>query len=657
MERIFLLALVTMFGATGTGIAANKGSKDNPKEIKDSILVTATRFEKAAQESVWPVSAIREEALRADGSLAEALDGRAGVDVREFSGEGSLATLSNWGAYNRHMLLLYDGRVVKDYSLGGFNLSDFSAEEFTQVQVLKGPQSAIYGADAIGGVLNFITRSMLTDKLSIVSRAGSHALQEYRLDGSRSCGSIGVGGFLEYERTDNVRSNSGVRRNLMGARADYLSRDGRHAVSVSARYFTDSLGVPGPVPDPAMIPAHGSAEAYRLFDHQQDENYSADARYRFYDPTVGEGHVDFFWAKKNLEFNSLYQDFSGNDVRVTSIFNKRSMGVNGRFLREFRKVSLSGGVDWLSGSSRATETDVTDPGGSSSTAYNYWSGGQDQLDVWGSASKQIATALRGDLSGRLQFVHNRKTQPSYNVGLSVKLSEQVELRGGYGYAFRLPAFSEQFARDFFTVGNPRLSPETSRSLVGTVTGHTSDHRGEFRGTVFHQQTDSLIQYQFDLSTFKSTPVNVGLIRTTGLDLSTEYHWSSRFTLGVSAVYQHAEQRTNDTADFVNAFYVPEIKWRATVSGEASDRIGYSASIAYTSDRNITLFGGTPKTIDKVYELSGSLSLRLLSYVTVVLSGLDLTDQARPDQFGFSPTDGDYPSVGRRFFIRMQADIL
>src|SRR5512140_1212052 len=226
MRRIFLAALVVCCsGALGTRLLA-AADQSRPVELKDTIVVTANRFGQTEAKSVWPVTALNPETIHRDMSLQQTLDGRFGLDLRQSTGDGSISTLSNWGTFARHMLLLYNGRVVKDYSLGGFNLSDFSSDEFDRIEVLKGPQSAFYGADAIGGVVNLITKNALVDRLDLTSRVGSFGLHQYRADAAKLFGTVGVGGFAEFLASDNARTNAGVKRSLFGLRSDYLSRSG-----------------------------------------------------------------------------------------------------------------------------------------------------------------------------------------------------------------------------------------------------------------------------------------------------------------------------------------------------------------------------------------------------------------------------------------------
>jgi len=655
---------------------------ETPYQLSDTVIITANRFGLKREKLIWPVNVINHRQIESQGSLESALDGAAGVDIRQFAGEGSVSTLSSWGLFNRHMLLLYDGRVVRDYSLGGFNLADYSSDEFERIELIKGPQSAFYGADAVGGVVNLISRTSLVDRLTLSSRVGSHDLQQHRVDIARSAGRAGLGGFAEYMTSDNVRDNSGVSRVLLGLRADYLSPDDRHHISLAGRYFDDSLGVPGPEPGPAFVPVHGNSGSNSLYDHQKDENYSVDARYRFYDESAGEGHLDLFWEKKNLDYNSLYNfpafyytpDGTGDsslnidsvDVCSRSIINKRSSGISGRFARQLREWSVAAGMDWFSGSIRGTQSDTTrgtnivglnSPFEYRSEAYSFWSGRQNQFDLWSAVTADPKQSMRLDLSGRLQFVKNRTTQPSYNLGLSVVPLAGLSVKAGYGYAFRLPSIAEQFADGFFTRGNRDLSPETSRSLIGTVEYVTGSGNMQASATVFRQSVDSLIQYRYDPTVFKSSPVNVEKFRSKGIDIAFHFQPAEVAKVGWSLVYQKAEQTTEGGERFIDAFYVPDVKWRLDAGGSLRSQVQYGISMTYTSERTIVMFGGSPKTIDRVYEINASLTFSLDSHLKLLLAGHDLTNQKRPDQFGFTTDDGDYPTLGRRFSARFVVQLL
>ncbi|UCC45624.1 MAG: TonB-dependent receptor, partial [Candidatus Zixiibacteriota bacterium] len=560
---------------------------------------------------------------------------------------------SNWGMFNRHVLLLLDGRPVKDYSLGGFNLAAFSSGEFDRVELLKGPHSSIYGSDALGGVLNLIPRSMLVDRLTLTSQVGTFGSQSYAINGSRVLGSVGLGGYAEFSSADNHRPNSGVERTLAGLRVDHMSLDGHHSVSLSGRYFQDSLGVPSAMPDPNSIPMYGNELVGSIFNFQRDDNYSVDLRYRFFDERMGEARLDLFWEKQNLDYNSLYYDgYVVADVYSRALYNKRSSGICMRYQKKTQSATIAGGVDWLSGSLGATQTDSSVEAGGITETYTFWKGSQDQIDVWSNITYDISSYLTVDLSGRVHFVKDRKMQPSYNLGLIHRPTETIRFKAGYAYAFRLPSMVDQFADEFYVTGNTNLNPETSRSWLITIEYGSTGSGSRVSLTFFRQRVDSLIQY--DWSAWPAYPINIDKLRSVGLDLGFTMGLLDRGRLTGSFVYQDAEQTQG--GGFVQANFVPEIKWRLDLSSDITNGISSSVTVAYTSDRS-KLYGDMPKTIGKVYEFGASVAVKPTDYVRFVFSGEDLTDRARPDQFGFSLSDRDFPGPGRRFHARVELDIM
>lgn len=669
MQRsFFLLCALILSGAMGAGAATTdtaRGSFESPITLPDSVVVTANRFGSSDTRSVWPAEVIKIDRPDASVSLDSRLEGQAGLDIRSQSGLGSVATLSNWGVFNRHVLLLYNGRPVKDYSLGGFNLADYSPHELSRIEIVKGPQSAFYGSDAVGGVVNLISPTTLIDRLDARTTFGSFDTRSYAANTSRKLGSFGFGAWAEYTTTDNRRLNSGIERLITGLRSDFLS--GAHRLSFTARYFEDSLGVPGPVPEPTDIPAYGSPESSSLFDRQEDQNYSADLQYRHFSKSLGETQIDLFWEKKNLSYHSLYsflmtfeESIDSIDVRAHTIYNKRSAGINIRHQHDLGPLSLAGGVDWLSGSLRYSNTALSDaftiagpdaPSHSISETYSYYDAVQDQADLWGNTRWSIVPPLHLDLSGRMQLVEGRRPQPSYNLGLVFIPESALRLKLAYAYAFRLPSLAEQFADDLYTAGNADLNPETARTLAATVSFDPANAPIDLRITWFHQEIDSLIQYVWNPMIYRSAPRNYHRFTSSGIDASFTARLPYAIDLRNSLVYQEAERSSADDRHMISAPYVPDFKWQTGVTWH-NHRVSAGAHITATSERSIYLYDGSQKTIDRVHELSADFGAQLTDYLQLHLTGNDLTDERRADQFGFTSADGDYPGLGRRFFIEL-----
>ena len=119
-------------------------------------------------------------------------------------------------------------------------------------------------------------------------------------------------------------------------------------------------------------------------------------------------------------------------------------------------------------------------------------------------------------------------------------------------------------------------------------------------------------------------------------------------LSWGGVFQKAKQTLQRGAEMVDAYYVPDLKWRLDCSG-SHGIFQYSGNVNYTSERSIVL-AGDKKTLQSVYELGLMLSATVTSGLSLSLTGYDLTDEQRPDQFGFTISDQDYPSPGRRFSV-------
>lgn len=660
--------------------SARVGESVNPAPLPDSVIVTANRFGATREKTAWPVSVINRERLTAAADLAAVLDGSAGLDIRQTAGVGSLTTLSNWGSFNRHMLLLYNGRVVRDYSLGGFNLSDYSGDEFDAVELVKGPQSAWYGSDAVGGVVNLISSSALANRKRVSLGIGSHNRQQYRIDLSRRFGNVGTGIAAAWEEADNKRSNSGTERLMLGLQSNYLSGDGRQSVSLSGRYYRDSVGVPGPVPDQAFIPAYGTTEVSSVYDHQKDGHGSVDLQYRLTTSKRDELQIDLFWENKLLDYFYLYSygfgyrvedpsprpndslnAFDSVDVHTRNLYDKHSSGLSARYLRRTGQQTISGGIDLLRGSLRSTARDTSDAtttsGPYTGTTYSYdsfgfWSSAQTQYDIWQAYSADILRErLRADFSGRLQLVTGRKMQPSYNIGTSYTLAENWQIKIAYGYAFRLPSLADQFIEDAFTAGNPRLSPERSQTFATTIACSNQSARLSAELTGYHQRTDSLIQYRYDPATFKSIPLNVDKFRSIGLDASVRWVASQSLSADAEVVWQDAQQTVPTRAGLVRANHVPKMKARLGVTMRRMDNVSLTVSAVQTSSRRLILFDNAEKLLRDALNLSASVSYQATKQIRFIGMADDLLDQRRANQFGFTMTDGDYPGQGRRFGLK------
>src|SRR5205814_1009024 len=145
---VLVLALVT-------NVAAEQEVKQ-----AEHVIVTATRLETPAEQLGASVTVIPGDDIdtRRYPTVDEALRGVPGVDIRRSGSFGKTTAISIRGANPNQVQVLVDGMRVKSPTLGQVDLSDLSPELIERIEVIRGPQSTLYGADAIGGVVNIITR-------------------------------------------------------------------------------------------------------------------------------------------------------------------------------------------------------------------------------------------------------------------------------------------------------------------------------------------------------------------------------------------------------------------------------------------------------------------------------------------------------------------
>lgn len=185
----------------------------------DEIVVSATRSPRPASEvgaSVTVVTAPEIE-LRQYESVADVLRDRAGVSVARNSSFGGVASVRIRGAASGQSLVIIDGVVVNDPSApsGGFNFANLDVVDIDRIEVLRGPQSILYGADAIGGVIS------VTTKRADAGVEVSGFLEGGALGLARGAATLaGANHALDARLTFSGTRTDGVSRAANGAEAD-----------------------------------------------------------------------------------------------------------------------------------------------------------------------------------------------------------------------------------------------------------------------------------------------------------------------------------------------------------------------------------------------------------------------------------------------------
>ncbi|PKA03533.1 TonB-dependent receptor plug domain-containing protein, partial [Leptospira ellisii] len=135
-----------------------ESKKDNGQTQDDSqIVVTGSRGERRLKDSTVATEVISRKKIEASGArnAAEVLETQLGIDVVPFFGGSRVRML---GLDSQYVLILIDGERIAGRLNNAVDLSRFKVQNLERIEIVKGASSALYGADAIGGVINLITR-------------------------------------------------------------------------------------------------------------------------------------------------------------------------------------------------------------------------------------------------------------------------------------------------------------------------------------------------------------------------------------------------------------------------------------------------------------------------------------------------------------------
>lgn len=491
MKKHPVAALAAVLFVPGLALAAESA----PTPL-DPVVVTATRTAVPVSATHAAVTVIDREqlALLPGGDVGEALATVAGIDVIRSGGpgQGPLSVFIR-GAESNHTLVLIDGVRLNDGINSLAAIEDIPLESIERIEIVKGPRSAQWGSDAIGGVINIITRGQAAKGFhgELAGRAGRYDSTDYSGRLGYRNGQGGIALTLQQQDSEGYPPFTGSsikagHENL----AATLSGDAQIGVN---RFRVSHLQADG---NTAYL---GSAFATTASDYDFSRRASRLAWSR---PVLGPWSSTLAVQlggddrdEQQVGFGTV-PDYYHTDRRALDWQNDVDLGAH----------QLSAGLNWQD---EDTEASVSDASFDESTI---------------SQAVFVQDALRyGAFSalGALRYT-DHDSFGGYTTGaidLAYDVLSQVTVGIGYGTAFRAPNASERFlsfpAFGFFA--NPALEPETSRNLEASLKARLGKSQ-TVAIHVFENRIKDLIGTETDPVTFETTYVNVDKARITGAEL-------------------------------------------------------------------------------------------------------------------------------------------
>ncbi|MEJ2724136.1 MAG: TonB-dependent receptor [Deltaproteobacteria bacterium] len=216
----------------------------------EEVVVTGTRTEEKVEKIPANVTVIDEEDIESSNAknVVDLLRPEVGIVVRDLLGNGKTAQLDMRGfgeSAPANALVLVDGRRVNEIDLSGVDWTQIPLDNVERIEIVRGTGSVLYGDNAVGGVINIITKipsEKLTFSAGAVGGSYSRNKEQFALNGGRA--NFAASLFGSYDSTDGYRENNKLRAKDIGGKilfdpTEFLS------VNLSGAYHADDYGLPG----------------------------------------------------------------------------------------------------------------------------------------------------------------------------------------------------------------------------------------------------------------------------------------------------------------------------------------------------------------------------------------------------------------------------
>nr|WP_159466059.1 TonB-dependent vitamin B12 receptor BtuB [Scandinavium goeteborgense] len=590
----------------------------------DTMVVTANRFQQPVNTVLAPVSVVTRQDIDRwqSASVTDVMRRLPGVDIAQNGGLGQSSSLFIRGTNSSHVLILVDGvRLNQAGVSGSSDLSQFPISLVQRIEYIRGPRSAVYGSDAIGGVVNIITTR--------------------EKDGTTLNAGVGSNGYQSYNGTTQQKLGDNTRVTLSG---DYTYTKGYDVVADG-----NTGGQPQTDRDGFM-----SKSLYGALEHRFSDEWSGFVRGYGYDNRTAYDNSPYMGVL--VDTRQLYSQTWDAGVRFNNdIFHSQltssyshSKDYNydprlGRYdstatLDEIKQYNMQwansvdvghgnigAGVDW--------QKQTTEPG------TNYVTDGYElrNTGLFLTALQQFGEftfegAVRGDDNS--QFGDHGTWQGS----AAWEFVDGYRFVASYGTAFKAPNLGQLYG--FY--GNENLDPEESKQWEGAFEGLTAGVNWRVSG--YRNDVDNLIDYDYNLNQY----YNVGKARIKGIEATASFDTGP---LSHTLSYDYLDARNAQTDELLLRRAKQQVKYQ--LDWQVYD-FDWGVTYHYLGTRYDTAFDPNTYTSENV-KMGGvslwdlAVSYPVTSHLTVRGKIANLFDKDYETVYGYETAGREYNLSGSYTF--------
>ncbi|EEY39973.1 TonB-dependent receptor domain-containing protein [Vibrio mimicus] len=561
-----------------TPISYLHASEAQPQE---TVVVTANRFEQAESSVLASISVVTKadiEKLNVTSAL-DILKTLPGVEVNSQGGKGQISSIFLRGTSSKHTLVLVDGVKINSATAGGASLGLIPAFAIEQIEVVRGPRAAIYGSDAIGGVIHIKT---IPDSRETKHDANlgygndDHSSLAWRSTGQLNDSTQASFVFSD-EKSDGYRVNEvAPSRDSHGFQSQTLFGSLRHDIN-----------------DAWYVQFNG----YQL---SSDVGYANQ-----FSGVKNESNTDFYSVAGALNFhkdnyasqlmvsrsdNESWDGVETGTVAKTALFSSRNSVSWLNHWTVIPTLNLAAGIDY--------DQEHARQGGANSSNYSKTEKDNKAAYVTAQFSKDIITA---EASIRYDDDSAFGDQTTWNLGFGVAPSEYVEFVASTGTGFKAPTFNDLY---WPGSGNPDLKPETSKSSEVGIRSYLSFIQIEI--SAYRNEIEDMIDWAPTGPGGAWIPSNIDNAKIEGIEIEALFE-TGVIEHRVSAEWKDPRDTSDDSLLIRRAR--ENFSW---VSTYTADNFGLSAVANYVGDRK----DSTGKTMDAYTVLDLSANYKLTEAITL-----------------------------------------
>ncbi|OEE52928.1 outer membrane vitamin B12 receptor BtuB [Enterovibrio norvegicus] len=568
--------------------------------IDDTMVVTASRFEQPVSTVLAPVSVLTRsdiEELQAN-SLVDALKTLPGIEIGQNGGRGQLASIFLRGTNSNHVLVMIDGVRLPRTMMGTIDFNMLPLNTVERIEVIRGSGATVYGSDAIGGVINIITRNDAEGTRFGIG-GGSFGSASANVGVTQKLSddvSMQFMGGLESTDGYNVRPDIAPADDEHGFESKNVSLRLSYAPSknwnsnVIGRWYENEVGF-----------ADGFSGSKKLL-WIENKSIGADAGY-----TSGKWNVLArveVGEQKNYDYAEGVSPSSDN---LTSEIRQIYSSLTSRFQAN-DNVAITSGVDltlekYLDGNFISIDSIKDNP--------------RKNVGVFGLVNWNVTQdiLIEGSLRRDENDQFGGKTTGLIAAGWSI--NNDYRIFTSYGSAFKAPGFDKLYGFG----GNVNLKSEESENFELGIEGTTYSVNWSLNGYI--NTIDNLI-FANEVAPFVWSNENVDEARIKGIELSADFD--------IGPIYNQVSIELRDPKDLTRdeqlARRAKELaKWQTSVwvrdvllgtqfiyQGERPNFSGgdmldsysvWDVTAQYDINDNITLGGKVSNLFDKEYETAGN----------------------------------------------------